>query len=64
MNTLAPYIPTALIGRPGRLVYLSSGLHRGGEGSLEDLDWTARKWDAAKACRMLNVMRPYFDAII
>lgn len=21
-------------------------------------------WDAAKACRMLNVMRPYFDAII
>ena len=49
VNTLAPYILTALIGQPGRLVYLSSGLHRGGEGSLADLDWTARKWDAGKA---------------
>ncbi|MDH2349519.1 hypothetical protein QCM80_02295 [Bradyrhizobium sp. SSUT112] len=49
MNTLAPYILTALIDRPGRLVYLSSGLHRGGEGSLDDLDWTKRTWDPAKA---------------
>jgi NAD(P)-dependent dehydrogenase (short-subunit alcohol dehydrogenase family) len=35
--------------RPGRLVYLSSGLHRGGEGSLADLDWTRRAWDPAQA---------------
>ena len=49
INTLAPYVLTALIQRPGRLVYLSSGLHRGGEGSLDDLDWTRRPWDAAKA---------------
>lgn len=49
INTLAPYMLTALIERPGRLVYLSSGLHRGGEGSLDDLDWTKRTWDAAKA---------------
>ena len=49
VNTLAPYILTALIERPGRLVYLSSGLHRGGEGSLGDLDWTKRRWDPAKA---------------
>ena len=34
VNTLAPYMLTALIERPDRLVYLSSGLHRGGEGSL------------------------------
>jgi DNA-binding response OmpR family regulator len=27
---------TALIKRPGRLVFLSSGLHRGGEGSLAE----------------------------
>jgi hypothetical protein len=40
---------TALIERPGRLVYLSSGLHRGGEGSLSDLDWTKRTRDPAKA---------------
>ena len=49
INTLAPYLLTALIARPKRLVYLSSGLHRGGEGSLHDLDWTTRSWDAAKA---------------
>jgi NAD(P)-dependent dehydrogenase (short-subunit alcohol dehydrogenase family) len=49
VNTLAPYMLTALIERPARLVYLSSGLHRGGEGSLLDLDWTKRTWDPAKA---------------
>lgn len=49
INTLAPYMLTALIKRPDRQVYLSSGLHRGGEGSLDDLDWTARPWDTAKA---------------
>ncbi|MFT4121946.1 SDR family NAD(P)-dependent oxidoreductase [Bradyrhizobium sp.] len=49
INTLAPYLLTALVERPRRLVYLSSGLHRGGEGSLSDLDWTTRAWDAAKA---------------
>ncbi|MET3989516.1 NAD(P)-dependent dehydrogenase (short-subunit alcohol dehydrogenase family) [Bradyrhizobium sp. S3.9.2] len=49
INTLAPYMLTALIERPGRLIYLSSGLHRGGEGSLADLDWTKRTWDPAKA---------------
>ena len=49
VNTLAPFILTALIKRPDRLVYLSSGLHRGGEGSLRDLDWTERPWDEARA---------------
>jgi len=49
VNTLAPFMLTALIQRPDRLVYLSSGLHRGGEGSLRDLDWTARPWDPARA---------------
>jgi NAD(P)-dependent dehydrogenase (short-subunit alcohol dehydrogenase family) len=49
INSLAPYMLTALIEPPGRLVYLSSGLHRGGEGSLDDIDWTKRAWDSAKA---------------
>ncbi|MFH0297892.1 SDR family NAD(P)-dependent oxidoreductase [Bradyrhizobium sp. 31Argb] len=49
INTLAPFMLTALIERPARLVYLSSGLHRGGEGSLDDLDWTKRAWDSSKA---------------
>ena len=49
VNTLAPYVLTALIERPDRLIYLSSGMHHGGSGSLRDLDWTERRWDAAKA---------------
>ena len=49
INTLAPYVLTALIERPRRLVYLSSGLHRGGEGSLDDLEWIRRPWDSARA---------------
>jgi NAD(P)-dependent dehydrogenase (short-subunit alcohol dehydrogenase family) len=49
VNTLAPYLLTALIGRPGRLIYLSSGMHHGGAGSLRDIDWTRRRWNAAKA---------------
>ena len=32
VNTLAPYLLTALIDRPDRLIYLSSGLHRAGAG--------------------------------
>ncbi len=49
VNTLAPYMLTRLIERPGRLVYLSSGMHRGGAGSLRDLDWTERRWNATQA---------------
>lgn len=49
INTLAPYMLTALIERPRRLVYLSSGLHRGGAGSLRDIDWIERRWDPSRA---------------
>lgn len=49
VNSLAPYILTALIERPKRLVYISSGLHRGADGSLEDLTWSARSWNGSSA---------------
>jgi NAD(P)-dependent dehydrogenase (short-subunit alcohol dehydrogenase family) len=49
VNTLAPYLLTALIERPHRLVYLTSGMHRSGEGSLRDIDWTERRWDETRA---------------
>ena len=49
VNTLAPYMLTALIERPDRLVYLSSGMHRSGSSSLEDIDWMKRRWDASTA---------------
>jgi NAD(P)-dependent dehydrogenase (short-subunit alcohol dehydrogenase family) len=49
INTLAPYLLTALIDRPERLVYLSSGMHRSGDISLEDLTWERRAWQGAAA---------------
>ena len=49
VNTLAPYILTALIQKPGRLVYLSSMLHQNGDASLQDLGWEGRPWQGQQA---------------
>ena len=49
VNTLAPYILTALVKKPKRLVYLSSGLHKGGDESLKDLAWKQRTWQGQQA---------------
>jgi NAD(P)-dependent dehydrogenase (short-subunit alcohol dehydrogenase family) len=49
VNVLAPYLLTALIERPRRLVYISSGMHHGADGSLRDIDWTERRWNAGAA---------------
>jgi NAD(P)-dependent dehydrogenase (short-subunit alcohol dehydrogenase family) len=49
INTLAPYILTALIHKPKRLVYLGSGMHRSGDQTLHDLEWNARAWDGSQA---------------
>jgi NAD(P)-dependent dehydrogenase (short-subunit alcohol dehydrogenase family) len=49
VNSLAPYILTCLIRRPKRLVYTTSGLHRSGDASLNDLTWSSRPWDASSA---------------
>jgi len=49
INTLAPYILTALINRPTRLVYLSSMLHQRGDATLKDLKWEHRPWQGQQA---------------
>ena len=54
-NTFAPSIATALIDRPGRLVYLSSGMHRSGTASLHDIDWIDRRWNASEAYSASNL---------
>ncbi len=43
VNVVAPYLLTALIDRPQRLVYLSSGMHRGGRATLTGMDWGGRR---------------------
>lgn len=49
VNTVAPYVLTALLPRPQRLVYLSSGLEAQGRVVLDDLQWTSRPWDGMQA---------------
>ena len=49
VNTLAPYMLTALLERPRRLVYLSSSMHHGGTSSLRDIDWRERRWNSSQA---------------
>ena len=49
VNTLAPYLLTALIRRPKRLVYVSSELHRRGDSSLADLNWADKPWRGNQA---------------
>jgi NAD(P)-dependent dehydrogenase (short-subunit alcohol dehydrogenase family) len=53
VNVLAPYLLTALMTRPDRLVYLSSGVHRSGHGDVDHLDrpsyGDSKLYDAALA---------------
>ena len=49
VNVLAPYVLTALINRPTRLIYLSSDMHTSGRAALDDLGWDRRSWDGVQA---------------
>ena len=62
VNTLAPYILTALIKRPKRLIYLSSGLHQSGDANLEDVLWQNRDWRGQQAyadSKLYDVVRAF-----
>ena len=49
INTLSAYILTALIERPKRLVYLSSGMHHHADANLHDILWKKRRWNGSTA---------------
>ena len=49
VNVLAPYLLTALMPVPARLVYLTSGLESVGRVNLDDLNWQSRKWNGMQA---------------
>lgn len=49
INVLGPYLLSALMTPPNRLVYLSSGMHRSGRADLRDPQWTHRSWNGAQA---------------
>jgi NAD(P)-dependent dehydrogenase (short-subunit alcohol dehydrogenase family) len=49
VNVLAPYLLTARMEGPKRLVYMSSGMHRAGDPDLSDPQWERRSWSASQA---------------
>lgn len=49
VNTVAPYLLTALLPRPARLVYLTSGLESQGRMDLADLHYADKPWDGMQA---------------
>jgi NAD(P)-dependent dehydrogenase (short-subunit alcohol dehydrogenase family) len=49
INTLSAYILTALVERPRRLVYLSSGMHHHADANLDDILWSKRRWSGSTA---------------
>ena len=65
INVLAPYVLTALIEKPTRLVYLSSGLHRSAKANLDDLTWQSRRWNGSEAyseSKLHDVLLAFFVA--
>ncbi|KAF2847124.1 NAD(P)-binding protein [Plenodomus tracheiphilus IPT5] len=52
VNIVAPYVLTALIERPKRLVFVSSEMHQSGSASMDDVLWTKRAeggWNETEA---------------
>lgn len=51
INSLAPYILTCLMEKPDRLIYISSGLHRSGNSSMDvdKLTWKNQRWSGLQA---------------
>ncbi|WP_088345018.1 MULTISPECIES: SDR family NAD(P)-dependent oxidoreductase [Rhodomicrobium] len=49
INVMAPYLLTALMERPDRLVYLSSGMHHHAGANLDDALWVKRSWEGSTA---------------
>jgi NAD(P)-dependent dehydrogenase (short-subunit alcohol dehydrogenase family) len=48
-NVVGPYILSALMPVPERMVYLTSGLEANGRWTPEDLQWTTRPWRGMRA---------------
>ena len=48
VNTIAPYVLTALMDKPARLIYLTSSMHRGGSTNLRGLETGAASYGDSK----------------
>lgn len=43
VNVVAPYVLTALMTKPSRLIYLSSSMHLAGRTTLDGMDWSGQR---------------------
>ena len=48
VNTIAPYVLTALMDKPARLIYLTSSMHRGGSTNLQGMETGAASYGDSK----------------
>ncbi|EAM2837738.1 SDR family NAD(P)-dependent oxidoreductase [Salmonella enterica] len=62
INTLAPYVLTALMQKPRRLIYMSSSMQFGvnGDEALDDLLWQKRQWQGYTAYSESK----FFDSVL
>lgn len=60
VNTLAPYMLTALIERPERMVFISSSYHRGAPIDINDIRWQQRRWSGYGA----YAASKFYDALL
>lgn len=49
VNVLSPYLLTALLPHPKRMIWTTSALHLDGNPSLRDIDWEERRWNGLQA---------------
>lgn len=49
VNVLAPFVISALLPRPERMVFMSSGMHLDGKFDLKDPQWKTRPWNSTEA---------------
>ncbi|WP_251977537.1 SDR family NAD(P)-dependent oxidoreductase [Salinicola avicenniae] len=51
VNVLAPYVLTADLDRPARLIFISSSMHRGHDArkAQDDMAWRERRWAGSEA---------------
>jgi NAD(P)-dependent dehydrogenase (short-subunit alcohol dehydrogenase family) len=54
INVVAPYLLTALIAPPHRLVYLGSDMHRSGNPTFHDLQWSRADGTGPRPTRTAN----------
>lgn len=60
VNTLAPYVLTALMERPERIIFVSSSYHQGADIDLDDITWKQRAWSGYEA----YASSKFYDALL